>query len=104
MAPIHLRATAFTHQGAVRACNEDTIAVADWITGEPMAQPRVVERAVVDPIICLVADGMGGHAAGEMASRSVAEHLCRRAAEAVDEAGLAAQLRAADAELFALMR
>jgi serine/threonine protein phosphatase PrpC len=104
MAPIHLRATAFTHQGAVRARNEDTIAVADWITGEPMAQPRIVERAVVDPIICLVADGMGGHAAGEVASRSVAEHLCRRAAEAVDEAGVAALLRAADAELFARMQ
>ena len=47
---------------------------------------------------------MGGHAAGEVASRSVAEHLCRRAAGAVDEAGLAALLRAADAELFALMQ
>ncbi|MCE3249364.1 MAG: serine/threonine protein phosphatase [Geminicoccaceae bacterium] len=104
MAPLHLRATAFTHQGAVRPQNEDTIAIGDWITSEPMARPLVLERAVAGPIIGLVADGMGGHAAGEVASRAVAEHLCRRAAGAVDEAGLAALLRAADAELFALMQ
>ena len=88
----------------MRAHNEDTIAVGDWITSEPMAQPLVLEHAVGARLICLVADGMGGHAAGEVASRGVAEHLCRRAAGAVDEARLAALLRAADAELFALMQ
>ena len=103
-AAVRLRATAFTHQGAVRAGNEDTVAVADWVTSEPMATPAVLEREAAAPLICLVADGMGGHAAGEVASRTVAEHLCRRAAEAVDEAGLAALLRDADAELFSLMQ
>lgn len=103
-APVYLQATAFTHEGAVRARNEDTIAVGDLITSAPMAQPIVLEHALAGPIICLVADGMGGHAAGEVASRTVAEHLCRRAAEAVDEAGVAALLRAADAELFARMQ
>ena len=38
-APVRLRATAFTHRGAVRASNEDTIAVGDWITSESMAAP-----------------------------------------------------------------
>jgi PPM family protein phosphatase len=103
MAPVRLHVTAFTHQGAVRANNEDTIAVADWITSEPMTAPVVLERAVETPLICLVADGMGGHAAGEVASRTVAEHLSARAAEAVDEAALVTLLRDADAELFALM-
>jgi serine/threonine protein phosphatase PrpC len=104
MAPVRLHATAFTHQGAVRAANEDTIAVGDWITSEPMAAPVVLEHTVAAPLICLVADGMGGHAAGEVASRAVAEHLSRRAAAAVDEATLAAILRDAEAELFALMQ
>jgi serine/threonine protein phosphatase PrpC len=104
MAPVRLRAAALTHQGVVRPSNEDTIAVAAWITGEPMAAPAVLEHEVAAPLICLVADGMGGHAAGEIASRAVAEHLCRRAAEASDEAALASLLRDADAELFALMR
>jgi serine/threonine protein phosphatase PrpC len=104
MAPVRLHATAFTHQGAVRASNEDTIAVGDWITSEPMAAPVRLEHTVAAPLICLVADGMGGHAAGEVASRTVAEHLSRRAVDATDEAGLAALLRDADAELFALMQ
>jgi serine/threonine protein phosphatase PrpC len=104
MAPVRLRAAAFTHQGAVRANNEDTIAVGDWIISESMRAPLVLEYEVAAPLICLVADGMGGHAAGEIASRAVAEHLSRRAAEATDAAALAALLQGADAELFALMR
>src|SRR5687767_13653694 len=104
MAPVRLRAAAFTHLGAVRLSNEDSIAVGGWITSEPMTAPVVLEHEVAAGLICLVADGMGGHAAGEIASRAVAEHLSRRAAEATDEAALAALLRDADAELFALMR
>ena len=98
-----LRATAFTHQGAVRAGNEDTIAVGDWVMSAPMAAPAVFELEVARPVICLVADGMGGHAAGEVASRAVAEHLTKRAGQAVDEAALADLLAAANAELFELM-
>ena len=63
----------------------------------------MLEHEVAAGLICLVADGMGGHAAGEIASRAVTEHLSRRAAEATDESALAALLRGADAELLALM-
>jgi PPM family protein phosphatase len=101
---VRWRATAFTHQGAARATHEDTIAVGDWIASEPMAAPAAFEHTSAEPLICLVADGMGGHAAGEVASRAVALHLCRRAAAATDASRLAALLRAADAELYALMR
>jgi PPM family protein phosphatase len=103
MAPARLYATAFTHQGAVRASNEDTIAVGDWITSEPMAAPVVLEHATAAPLICLVADGMGGHAAGEVASRTVAERLSRRAAEATDEAAMTRLLHETNDELFGLM-
>jgi serine/threonine protein phosphatase PrpC len=103
MAPARLYATAFTHQGAVRASNEDTIAVGDWITNDPMAGPVVLEHTVTAPLICLVADGMGGHAAGEVASRIVAEHLARRAAQATDEAAIGRLLHGANDALFALM-
>jgi PPM family protein phosphatase len=103
MAPGRLYATAFTHQGAVRASNEDTIAVGAWIANEPMAAPVVLERTVTAPLICCVADGMGGHAAGEVASRIVAEHLARRAAEASDEAAMARLLHGLNDTLFQLM-
>jgi serine/threonine protein phosphatase PrpC len=103
MAPVRLNATAYTHQGVVRARNEDTVAVGDWITSEPMAAPVVLEHTIGVPLICLVADGMGGHAAGEVASRTVAEHLVRRAAQATDEAAMAQLLHEANDELFGLM-
>jgi serine/threonine protein phosphatase PrpC len=103
MAPVRFHATAFTHQGRVRVSNEDTIAVGDWITRAPMATPAVLEHTVAAPLICLVADGMGGHAAGEVASRTVAERLSRRAAEATDEVAITQLLHEANDELFGLM-
>ena len=103
MAPARVHATAFTHQGAVRAGNEDTIAVGDWIRSAPMAAPVVLEHTLAAPLICLVADGMGGQPAGEVASRSVAERLSRRAAEATDEAAVARLLHEANDALFARM-
>jgi serine/threonine protein phosphatase PrpC len=103
-APVHLRATAFTHQGAVRAGNEDCIAISDWVMSEPMAAPLVLERATGAPLIAVVADGMGGHAAGEVASRIAAERLAALASRVGDEAGLANLLRDVNAELFEAMR
>jgi PPM family protein phosphatase len=104
MPPIHLKATAFTHRGAVRENNEDCIAVGDQLISESMAAPLTLERALDAPIVCLVADGMGGHAAGEVASRAVAERLVAAAARATDEAALAALLQEVHAGLFEMMR
>ena len=103
MTPVRLQATAFTHQGAMRASNEDTIAVGDWIASAPMDAPVVLEHTAAAPLICLVADGMGGHAAGEVASRTVAEHLARRAAHATNATAIAQLLHGANEALFALM-
>lgn len=100
---IHLIATAFTHQGALRPENQDTIAVADWIRSEPMMEPRTIERDLGQPVLALVADGMGGHAAGEVSSRVAAEYLVSQAARAIDEAAVTALLHEASAEQFALM-
>jgi serine/threonine protein phosphatase PrpC len=96
-------AVAFTHEGAVRPANEDTIAVGQWVRSEPMAAPErhEIERL---PALCLVADGMGGHAAGEVASRTVAEHLITRADEVVDATALRRLIADADQELHAIMR
>ncbi len=101
---IQLQATAFTHQGAVRATNEDTIALGAWVMNAPMAAPAGFALEVAEPVICLVADGMGGHAAGEVASRVVAERLAEQASRADGEAALAKLLAEVNDLLFELMR
>jgi serine/threonine protein phosphatase PrpC len=106
MAALRIRAAVLTHQGALRPDNEDTIALGRWVRNAPMATPESFEHEVENgmPLLALVADGMGGHAAGEVASRLVAECLVEQAARVVDEATLAALLLTVNDRLFALMR
>ena len=103
MARVSLQVTAFTHPGALRPRNEDTIAVGDWLMSEAMDEPQTFDLVIGAPILCLVADGMGGHAAGEVASRTVAEYLVRHAGEATTPEAVAALLIDAHRELLALM-
>ena len=70
-----VRAAAFTHQGRVRRRNEDCIAVGGWMRSAPMTEPVVLSHALDRPVIALIADGMGGHPAGDVASRFAAERL-----------------------------
>ena len=53
-----LTATALTHVGAVRARNEDTVAVDDWVMSRSMDAPVTLQRVVLTPMVCLVADGL----------------------------------------------
>jgi serine/threonine protein phosphatase PrpC len=103
-AALALTATAFTHVGAVRTRNEDTVAVDDWVMSQSMDRPMTMQRITLAPVVCLVADGLGGHAGGDVASRFVAECLAGRAAGATDAAALKDLLRAVDQALFATMR
>lgn len=72
---LSLHAAALTHVGKRRTRNEDCIAIAGERLNEAMPEPRQVARGLESPCVCLVADGMGGHPAGDVASRLVAGHL-----------------------------
>jgi PPM family protein phosphatase len=100
---MEVRATVLTHPGAVRERNEDTAAVGAWIESGAMTAPEVIEQAAQGPLLALVADGMGGHAAGDLASRTAAEYLVSQRGRVHDEAALAQLLHEAHGELFALM-
>ncbi len=63
-----LRVTAVTHSGLVRDHNEDTLAAGFWVRNEPMSACNQIDLPLQKRTACLVADGMGGHAAGEAAS------------------------------------
>jgi serine/threonine protein phosphatase PrpC len=99
----HARIAAFTHRGRVRAGNEDTIVVGEWLSEPAMAEPRQFLHVLSEPIVCAVADGMGGHRAGEVASREVARRLAADAARFCDPRAAVAALRDIDAALYRAM-
>lgn len=92
---------AFTHRGRLRADNEDVIAVAGWVGDLAMSAPRRSRHELTEPLLVAVADGMGGHAAGEVASRYAVERLA--AQPLVDDTDIVDTLGAINAELYHTM-
>jgi serine/threonine protein phosphatase PrpC len=81
---------AMTHPGKVRGHNEDCVVVDGWLSQGAMEQPETFVQTLEEPLLCLVADGMGGHAAGEIASRYVAKQLSKEVSQlSTDKARLA---------------
>jgi|SRR5579871_764135 len=68
---------AMTHRGAVRPHNEDTIAIGPWLCCKDLLRPTALDFHVApgEALPCLVADGLGGHNAGQLASHIVAHSL-----------------------------
>lgn len=93
-----LRVTAMTHNGAQRDHNEDALALGPLtICGVSQQDPVTVELPT--PAVIAVADGMGGHAAGEQASA----HTVRTLAATPDK-DVAATLTQIDQDLLAMSR
>jgi PPM family protein phosphatase len=96
--------TAFTHQGRVRKGNEDTIGVGDWVRNIPMSKPRQW-RSELDGsyLMCVVADGMGGHAAGEIASQLVVNRIREESPHVLSKEQLAVILQSINSEIYHMM-
>jgi serine/threonine protein phosphatase PrpC len=95
---------ALTHPGKVRSHNEDCIVVDGWLSQDSMDQPQTFVLTLEEPLLCLVADGMGGHAAGEIASRFAARRLSKETPNlAMGEAALAEGLRRLHEEFYTEM-
>ena len=96
-----IQISAATHKGNVRRLNEDAILAGDWV-GYGESASHAFEW-VVDGrgLLLAVADGLGGHRAGEVASRFVVEELLLRAqpCNLLQEERLVGLLRGIDADL-----
>lgn len=64
-----LRVRAFTDVGLRRKRNEDAVLVGGWVTQTHDGSLVTMEFEPTLPFVCAVADGMGGHAGGNVASR-----------------------------------
>jgi serine/threonine protein phosphatase PrpC len=104
---------AVTHHGLVRARNEDTVAVAGFLSGAFEGAPiRLsvdldapplgldVPSAPPRPVSMLVADGLGGHVEGFRASRLAAAMLVDQTTDMRDEETIIAALREANRAIF----
>jgi serine/threonine protein phosphatase PrpC len=92
---------ALTHTGAVRPANEDALAVGDWLAGADLDRPK--QHTLAAPSAVVVADGMGGHAGGQLASREAARYLARRVSGAGTPEAVATALRDANGHLYDLV-
>jgi serine/threonine protein phosphatase PrpC len=73
--------TALSHDGLLRDHNEDSLLVGPWTTcavSTPSPQ-TLMFPLTASPVVVAVADGLGGHPAGELASTVVVESLARMA-------------------------
>ena len=93
---------AFTHRGRVRPVNEDAVAINTRILTGNMAEPLVMS-ASDDSCVLMIADGMGGHAQGALASRAVLDYLVVAMDRLVNPASCADIIEGANRHLFDLM-
>jgi protein phosphatase len=60
---------AVTTTGKVRTANQDAVLVGGWLSQTEDARPTMLQLPFDPPVVCAVADGLGGHLAGDLASR-----------------------------------
>jgi serine/threonine protein phosphatase PrpC len=100
---VQFEIVALTHRGAIRPRNEDAILVGEsMLLGE--SEAPIVERFVSESPVVMVADGMGGHTHGAIASRSALKVVKSAAKDAVGERIILDALTNANDALYDLMR
>ena len=105
MSDLLVAATVLTHNGGRRSANEDAVVVGSCMfTSVSSSRPHTVTASALSqqPVVVAVADGLGGHEAGEVAAAYVVGRLARMAPPSLrspEEIALA--LRAMSTELAA---
>ncbi|MDS1270881.1 serine/threonine-protein phosphatase [Lipingzhangella sp. LS1_29] len=95
----HVTITAITHRGAVRDRNEDSVVLGPMMAACDMATPAQCWVPADEPMVLAVADGLGGHAAGEIASQHVARRLSEIGRQLSSAQALSRALATIDGEL-----
>jgi PPM family protein phosphatase len=105
MADLAVTATVLTHNGARRPSNEDAVVAGSCtFTSVSSSQPHqvTVPAPAGQPVVVAVADGLGGHQAGEVAAAHVVHRLARlNRADLRSPEDVGAALRTISAEVAA---
>ena len=85
MADRFAEVSVITHDGLVRDHNEDSVVVGPWTAcGTVTTAPATFALPLAAPAVIAVADGLGGHPAGEVASTVVVQTLAKLAPQLDD--------------------
>ena len=99
----YLAVSALSHIGAVRDHHEDSLVAGPWTLCATVTEsPQTLVFPLGTPLIVAVADGLGGHAGGEVASALVARQLAQIGPLLDSEDRLRDALHACNREVYAV--
>ncbi|GAA4997457.1 hypothetical protein GCM10025734_29940 [Kitasatospora paranensis] len=97
----HIAVSVLSHQGLVRERNEDSLVAGPWtLCATVTDSPQTLLFPLGTPCVIAVADGLGGHPGGEVASSLTVRRLAEAGPGLDDEEALREELRACNRALY----
>lgn len=98
----YIAVSALSHEGLVREHNEDSLTVGPWtLCATVTANPQTLLFPLGPPCVVAVADGLGGHPGGEVASALVARRLAAAGGALDGEEAVRAELQECNRAVYA---
>ena len=100
--PAYIAVTALSHLGAVRDQQEDSLVAGPWtLCATVTKNPQTLVFPLGPPLVVAVADGLGGHPGGEVASALVVRRLALAGASLGSEDSVRETLRDCNRTVYA---
>jgi PPM family protein phosphatase len=100
-APTAVAVTGLSSEGLVRDSNEDSLVIGPWVLPATVTEtPQTLVFPLGSPLVVAVADGLGGHPGGEVASALAVAELARAGPGLTGDRELRAAVDAANRAVY----